>query len=202
MDSSFWQRDPDVVAKALLGRTIVVGTRSAVVLETEGYPRSSNTGVYKPILEMGPGEVYCPRKWNSLFLLIVTSDGGEGGGCVLIRSAEIENVLCDGPGKVTSHLHLGEESVRARGTTSWLNRSTLRITLSTPEFSAATPSPSVEPLVRGNGGEITEALIETLMPKIVDAYMAGHRGEGFARYLNTLLSKCGNVRELRELLEE
>lgn len=95
--------------KSLLGKKLQVGSHQAWILGAQGFSRKQNdTGLYRPILELAAGSVYCPRQRNSILFLIACHDGTTPGGCVLVREIEIEGSIFEGPGRVTEALGLAE----------------------------------------------------------------------------------------------
>jgi 3-methyladenine DNA glycosylase Mpg len=127
MNEKFWQEDPKEVAQKLLGKTMVFKNTRGIILKAEGFRRKTNTGIYKPIAEMAPGGVYCPRVRNSIIILIATFDNGRPGGCVLIKAAKIKNEVYNGPGKVAEQMGIVEP--RSTGQAKWIDKDTFAIHL-------------------------------------------------------------------------
>ena len=196
MDKTFWQGQPKAVARSLLGKSLICGDTEAVILKAAGYSRAQNEGdgLYRPLIELPPGAVYCPRRRNAVLLLIVTADGKESGGCVLMRTVEVGGVIYDGPGRVTNRLGLNEHGTSGR--TEWLDDDTFVVRIE------GVPAPRAlskhRPSIQGNG--IGKEVLESLMPRIVNKYLAEKPAKTFHSFLSTLLGECANVAELRKRL--
>ncbi|MBI3421271.1 MAG: hypothetical protein HY006_04345 [Candidatus Sungbacteria bacterium] len=199
INPEFWV-NPDKAARGLLGKLIIVGKITAAVLAAQGYTREDNEkGIYEPIVDMAPGEVFCPRQRNSIYLLIATLDHGQRGGCVLIRAVEVGGVNYNGPGVVSQALGIGEP--RITGHTEWKDERTLRIILPNTKLEpAAKPKRRVK-LQPGNG--ISMAVLHPHMPEITTKYMAmgANPGIGLEEFINGFL-QCKNVREFGRKLKE
>lgn len=194
MDEKFWQNvDPTAVARGLLGKVLVLNGVEAIVLAAEGYSKEQNTGIYLPVQSMQPGEVYCPRRRNSLLVLFVTGEGG----CVLVRTVEVNGVIHVGPGKSASAL--GVTQSKMCGNTRWLDEDTIALHFSQTSFEVVPPS-TPRPSRSQNG--IGEQTLRLLMPDIVQVYMLSHRKETFEDFLRDILGKCHTEWELRRFLRE
>lgn len=191
MDQPFWKQDPQPAAQRLLGKLLIVGSTEAWVLRTEGFSRSQNsTGIYKPILSMPPGDVYCPRSRNSILLLVVTQDGSDTGGCVLIRAAEIGGVVFEGPGKVTEALGITE--ARTCGKAELADDDTVVLHLGTSLTTVQPKSMSQRvPAARSLGW----AVIRRYMPTIAQKFFK-QSVRSFEEYLGNLLEGCSSEVEL------
>ncbi len=101
-----------MLARSLKGHTLVIGDKKAEILTAQGYAKRQNEGhPYTPVLEMKPGEFFCPQHRGSQLLLIACPDNGKPGGCVLIRKVKIGDEVFDGPGRVCKALGF-EDPVR------------------------------------------------------------------------------------------
>ena len=196
MDELFWRQQPQTVAQAMLGKLLVVGETEGWVLRTEGSPRAKNaTGIYKPMLEMAPGDVYCPRTRNSILLLIVTQDGVDIGGCVLIRSAEIGGTTFDGPGKVTEAF--GITVPRVSGTAEiGEDDDTVLVHLGTSRAKDQ-PKPS-RPRLRAYAA-IGWETVRRNMPRIAKCFLSQPLGR-FEDFLERILEGCTSEMELLKRL--
>ena len=194
--TEFWQQSPAAVARLLLGKTIIVGGQEATVLSTEGFRRAENgdNGLYRPMLEMEPGSIYCPRRRNAVLLLLVTADREAWGGCVLVRAIESGGCIYHGPGAVTNFLEIKEHATQ--GTTSWSDESTLVVRPDGIPDTKRRPLRKTQAVVAGNG--IGAETLARLMPKLTAAYMRLAPMEtAFQQFLNGLLAECSDANELR-----
>lgn len=196
MNPKFWQQNPDVVATQLLGKTVIAGTISADILSAQGYGRKENeSGLYKPILTMQPGQLYCPRQRNSILVLISTFDRGRPGGCILLRAIEKDSQICEGPGRVSECL--GIVHPRTTGSADWVDDDTLWLKLDTGLYPLA-QKPKAKKGKRESAGGVTDAELKRLMPQIAARYMETKPPARFQDYLNELLLKCKSATELRK----
>lgn len=96
-------------AKSLVGQKLVVGNREAEIVSAKGYSRKENEDpLYAPILDLEPGQVYCPRFRGAILLLIACNDGVSRGGCILVKEVRIGDEIHKGPGRVTAALGITE----------------------------------------------------------------------------------------------
>ncbi len=194
MKKEIWKKGPKTVAREILGWRLVFGSIDATILEVEGYSRKQNSsGIYTPLLNMAPGQVYCPRRRNSILCLIVTNDGDLSGGCVLIRSIEVNGVIYHGPGKVTSAL--GITDARALGHAELTDDEGVILhigSLLKTESRQRTP-PEWAPA----GNRIGKKALTRLMPRIIAKYMKDRPGVKFGEFLNRLLETSQNEADFR-----
>jgi hypothetical protein len=180
-------------AKAVVGRTLVAGSRQAVILETQGFSRASNDApLYKPMLELRPGDVFTPRQRNAILTLIVCMDGGQSGGCVILRSIEINGGIITGPGRVSEAL--GMTIPKDPGRVEEHDDGTLEL-----KMARLGPAKMPKPVRERRGNGIGDAVLTRQMPSIVKRFLhlsAEKRGT-FESYLNTLLDGCHDESELR-----
>jgi len=107
--TTFFEQGHKSLAKALVGRKLMVGGIEVEILSAQGFSRKENEApLYEPILSKVPGEVYCPRNRGAILLLVACQDVSLPGGCVLIRKVKIGEVEHNGPGKVTEALGITE----------------------------------------------------------------------------------------------
>ena len=197
MDQTFWQKEPNEVAKQLVGKTIIVGTVSATVLVAEGYTRKQNeSGLYKPILDMPPGQLYCPQHRNAILVLISTRYRGKPGGCVLLRAVEVNGSICEGPGRVAECL--GIIHSKTMGKAEVIDEGTFWFRLDTSEHPGA-KKPKVKARELHRNG-LTASELERVMPKIARRYLKQKPGMKFQDYLNDLLAQASTLAELQKLL--
>lgn len=182
---------------ALIGRTLTTGTGQCVILGAKGFSRSSNDApLYKPMLELRPGDVFTPRLRNAILLLTVCMDGKRSGGCVLINAIEINGHVVKGPGRVSEALGLtvpkdpGRMLEREDGTLE------LRMSRLGP------PKPASQPVRKRNTNGLGDATLSKHMPAIAKKFLKlpADGRSSFEEYLNQLLTDCHDERELRRRL--
>ncbi len=118
MDKSFFDRNPEIVAKELLGKILIVNNLRARIVETEAY-----FGEYDPASWASKGDNKVSRMMNEEFgkiliynvhkykmLNFVTGKIGQKG-AVLIRAVEPLNfqAKCTGPGLLTIALGINDK---------------------------------------------------------------------------------------------
>jgi DNA-3-methyladenine glycosylase len=126
---SFFQRDPLVCARALVGAELVWGRCSGVVVETEAYLTENDEACHtfkRPstrnfVARNLPGVAYVYFNYGVHWMLNVLVKGGPRDGLILIRALEpvagislmqkrrgVDDVrkLCSGPGKLTQALNV------------------------------------------------------------------------------------------------
>lgn len=105
------------LARSIKGSILVLGSIKAEIVEAEGYSRRENeSDPYAPVLNMQPGEFFCPRHRAALLLLIACPDNGKQGGCVLIRKVKIDERVVSGPGRVCQALGIGDPMTKGKMT--------------------------------------------------------------------------------------
>ncbi len=118
LSSRFFRRDPETLARALLGKRLVCGGRSGLIVETEAYlgpqDRASHARFGKTrrnAVMFGPGGVsyvYLCYGIYELFNVVAGSDGDPG--AVLVRALALapeqgsDHRVAQGPGKLTRAL--------------------------------------------------------------------------------------------------
>lgn len=189
------EMDHKEFARELMGMRLIVGGTTVTILEAEGYTRKQNADpLYRPLLEMPAGSVYCPRRRNAILTLIACHDGGSPGGCALLRAVEIDGAVVQGPGRVSetlgivTHAQQGTIVVHTEG----------MIELRLGNGKNAPPIKIPPPGGRGIGDET----VKRLMPLIVKAYLKAGKGKPFQDFLNVQLSVCPTERDLRRRLRE
>lgn len=173
--------------------------RRFTITEAEGYARSENEApLYRPIVDMEPGAVYCPRRRNAILTLVACLDDGARGGCVLIRGLEssADGVL-SGPSAVSTAL--GIIKPRMMGRLIELPARDLRL-----ELHSLGTTKRGSPRSRGarvmHETKIDRATIEALMPAIVDQWRAGGMKVRFDAYLRSLIETYRTPGALRRTL--
>ena len=124
---SFFERDPLVCARELIGTGLVWGKCSGVIVETEAYLTLNDEACHtftrpstRSFVERNrPGAVYIYFNYGVHWMLNLLVKGGERSGLILIRALEprqglelmkkrrgVEEIrrLCSGPGKLTQAL--------------------------------------------------------------------------------------------------
>lgn len=111
----FFQQSYRQLAKALIGRTFTFKRKEVEILQAQGFPRTENEApLYAPVIDMKPGEVFCPRHRGGILLLIACLDGNGPGGCILIRKVKIGDETYNGPGRVSEALKIEEHKTTGR----------------------------------------------------------------------------------------
>lgn len=188
-------------ADLICGRTLHAGGRRFTVMRAEGYSKKENEApLYRPILTMRPGEVYCPRRRNAILVLIACSDGQGRGGCVFIRELRTSTGgVFPGPTAVSQALGIMVPKTTGRVRESPNGDLHLELDAISSGTGSA-DSDSGQPKA-GNGG-IGAKTLERLMPEIADAYARDSSGQSFDAFLSDLLARCRTVGALRRALRE
>jgi DNA-3-methyladenine glycosylase len=126
---SFFERDPLVCARELIGTELVWGKCSGIIVETEAYLALNDEASHtftrpstRAFVELNlPGAVYIYFNYGVHWMLNLLVKGGERSGLILIRALEprrglalmkarrgVEDVrgLCSGPGKLAQALDI------------------------------------------------------------------------------------------------
>ena len=129
LQSSFFQRDPLVCARELVGTELVWGNCSGIVVETEAYLTLNDEACHtftrpsaRAFVERNDaGAVYIYMNYGVHWMLNVLVKGGARSGLILIRALEprrglavmkarrgVTDIhrLCSGPGKLTQALDI------------------------------------------------------------------------------------------------
>jgi DNA-3-methyladenine glycosylase len=129
LTSSFFQRDPLVCARELIGTELVWGKCSGIVVETEAYLTLNDEACHtftRPstrafVDRNAPGTVYIYMNYGVHWMLNVLVKGGIRSGLILIRALEprrgialmrerrgVDDLrrLCSGPGKLAQALDI------------------------------------------------------------------------------------------------
>lgn len=199
MNQSFWEREPSTVARSLLGLGLGVHGKEAVILHATPYEREEQErGLYKPMLAMQAGDVYCPKLMQSVLLLITTGKGRTLGSCIRIDDIELDGSRYQGPGRVSDALRI--VTAKAKGRAQVVDPLRVEVVFDTPPTQArlaARPRPQRKQPLGKDPGLNKEALAR-LLPKIVDKYLADNPAVSFEEYLNRLLAECETEWELRK----
>lgn len=184
-------------ASAAQGKRLVVGGRVAWVLRAKGFSRVQNDGgVYRPVMEMDPGQVFCPRMRNAILILVACYDGGKPGGCVLIDEIEIGGEIVKGPGRVSDALGLQEAKavgqIREDGCDLVLEIEGIR----------QKPPPALQLNPRRSLGKV---VLEKYMARLVKVYRLRKAAEvacTFEAVLKECVEHCRQENELRAWLRD
>ena len=126
---SFFERDPLLCARELIGTELVWGRCSGVIVETEAYLTLNDEACHtftrpstRAFVERNrPGAIYIYFNYGVHWMLNLLVKGGERSGLILIRALEprrgvalmkkrrgVEEIrqLCSGPGKLTQALEI------------------------------------------------------------------------------------------------
>ena len=124
---TFFEREPLICARELIGCEVVCGPCSGTIVETEAYTLTGDpachtflrASVRQFIAEQAPGTAYVYLNYGIHWLLNVLVKGGTMDGFVLIRALEphrgleemaerrrqsVPKLFCSGPGKLTQAL--------------------------------------------------------------------------------------------------
>jgi len=185
-------------AVLLRGKILRVGSKVYTINEAEGFARDENErGIYKPIVDMAPGEVYCPRARNTILFLIACHDGRGPGGCVLIRGLlSPDRGLIDKPGNVSAAL--GITVPKTTGRVVELPSGELQLELNDEQDSDASTVKVTIPRVDAGLGK---AVLKRHATKIAKAYARKGRGK-FQDFLDNLVTRCRTEAELLTALKE
>lgn len=195
MSQSLWENRASDVAVALKGRSLQVGSQEAVVLQASAYGRSEQErGLYRPMLDMKAGDIYCPRIRNTIMLCIVTGQGRTLGGCVRIDGIEINGARHTGPGAVSGAL--GITVPRSKGSARIAGVREVEINLDTIPLRKPSGSAQKQSLKTKYG--ISDKAMARLLPLIVNRYLADDPPVTFEGFLNTLLQECATETVLRQ----
>jgi DNA-3-methyladenine glycosylase len=127
LSCSFFQRDPLVCARELVGTELVWGKCSGIIVETEAYLTLNDEACHtftrpstRAFVERNePGAIYIYFNYGVHWMLNLLVKGGERTGLILIRALEPKRgmslmrkrrgldeirLLCSGPGKLTQAL--------------------------------------------------------------------------------------------------
>ena len=132
LPASFFQRDPLICARELIGMELIWGRCSGVIVETEAYTAENDEAAHtftrpsaRAFVEHNkPGAAYIYFNYGVHWMLNVLVKGGAVDGFVLIRALEPrrglslmrkrraledEKRLCSGPGKLTQALDITDQ---------------------------------------------------------------------------------------------
>jgi DNA-3-methyladenine glycosylase len=132
IDRTFFQGDPLICAKSLIGCELVWGETAGVIVETEAYAEHGDAASHtflrrgaREFIQKNPaGTLYVYLNYGIHWLLNFLVKGGEKNGFVLVRALEptcgLELMaerrglsdhrrLCSGPGKLTQALAINQQ---------------------------------------------------------------------------------------------
>lgn len=197
MSTSFWARSASGVAKSIAGMALRIGHHEAVILHASAYERDEpERGLYKPMLEMKAGDVYCPRLMNSILLCIVTGKGKSIGSRVRIDEIELRGVRFEGPGRVTDAL--GIVTANARGLAQIVDDLCVEVNLDVRPLQPSHDTRKKEPT---RTPKISKKTLAKHLPEVVRKFLAEKHPITFQEYLNVLLETCGTEWELRKRIQ-
>ncbi len=199
INPDFWEKkNPVAMAAAMVGRCVVVGDVEASVLVSEGYSRAGNDkGTYKPLLQTHPGHIYCATVMGHPLLLIACRSGNELGGCVRIKTIEVNGEKFTGPKAVAAKLGLVSKMT---GSGKWVDEFTYVIHpdgLPEPAFVAGTSACATV----GNE-KIGAKFIEQYLTMIVAKYLreCKTRHIGLHAFINELITQSPTKAAFKRLI--
>ncbi|HLD26239.1 MAG TPA: hypothetical protein VJC05_04325 [Candidatus Andersenbacteria bacterium] len=196
MNQNFWERSAAAVAQSLRGLTLAINGHEALMINVSPYERNSTErGLYKPMLEMPAGSVYCPRLMKSILLCIVTGKGKMQGSRVRIDDIEIAGRRYTGPGNVTEAL--GITVAKSSGTARLVSPLRVEVDLQGQPRRKAQPAPKRKGKIR-QAPPLSEQALVRLMPQIVERWLKDDPPISLEAYTNALLEECGTEYELRK----
>lgn len=194
--SSIFKLGVTDLAKALQGMELELPNGHVVTItQTESYRRVDNDrGVYKPMLDMRPGQVYVARVQSAFMFLVVALDGKDSGACVRIIGLDTpEAGEIVGGGRVgkyvgfTQHRMVGRIEERVGKPLRLIMEGAL-----TPEVPAT------------NGGskvKLTDRVLSRYADQLADHFRTNARdGESYEQFLERIKSEWGNEAELKKQL--
>ena len=132
IDRTFFQGDPLICAKSLIGCELIWGETAGVIVETEAYAEHGDAASHtflrrgaREFIQNNPaGTLYVYLNYGIHWLLNFLIKDGEGNGFVLVRALEptcgmelmakrrglsYHRRLCSGPGKLTQALAINQK---------------------------------------------------------------------------------------------
>lgn len=184
------------LAAQLQGRELQLPDgRVVTITQADAFDRASNSkGVYRPMLEMRPGQVFVARVQSAFMFLIVALEGPLAGACVRIKGLDTpEAGEIEGGGRVgkyvgfTEHRQIGRIEERAGKPLRLVMEGVL-----TPEIPAT------------NGGSkvrLTDRVLGRYADQLADHFRSSVRdGESYDAFLTRIKSDWGNEAELKRQL--
>lgn len=164
-NDDFFRHEYGDLAKNLIGRKVrLVDGTVFYILDAKGFPKEENDGLYKGVLDMAPGGIFCPKSHNNCLLLVACLSNGSIGGCVLVKGIEFaDGRTVEGSGRSSSAL-----GIVTHGTTGMMYERGGELALT---LNGAEP-PQMETAPSRQTGSITDADIRERMAKITKAYLA------------------------------
>ena len=190
----------DKVPDLLKGRILHANGKKFTINIAQGFAKDENDkGVYKPIVTMAPGRVYCPSVQGHVLMLIACRDGMQYGGCVLIREVlSSTGGAFDKPSKVAKALGInapkteGEILERPDGDLE------LKLTVN-PGAGLPIHEPKETAPVRRKADKNTFA---RLMPKITEAWERFGKKVPHRTFVQKLYDTCRYEDELLSALKQ
>ncbi|MBI4449939.1 hypothetical protein HY634_02690 [Candidatus Uhrbacteria bacterium] len=181
------------LASELVGRSLTVGARTVVIIETRPYPRrDTERPLYRKLLDLEPGGVYVSRQYNSTLCHILA----RGGGCVAIRTIAIHGKIVTGPGRVTAAL--GLTTPKSTGRLRKLRRGSLMIKMNVPIDLPPRQRQRGRRVMQGIGPVVLARFMSPLVRRWL-TFPPKTRGS-FPNHLKEVLRRCRNEHELRLFL--
>lgn len=184
------------LAQALQGQELELPDgRVITITQTEGYPRSQNDrGVYKPMLEMSPGQVFIPRVMSAFVFLIVALDGKQAGACVRIVGIDTpEAGEIGGGGRVSKYVGFTEH--RQVGRIEERMGKSLRLVME------GTLAPEVPATNGGSKVRLTDRVLSRYADALGGYYTNRPRaGESYDAFLTRIKSEWSNEAQLKKQL--
>ena len=183
------------LASQLQGRELQLPDgRVVTITQTEAYPRADNDrGVYKPMLDMRPGQVFVARVQSAFTFLIVALDGKLSGACVRIIGIDTpEAGEIEGGGRVgkyvgfTEHRQVGRIEERA---------GKLKLVMEGTLF------PEVPATNGGSKVKLTDRVLGRYADALGAHFMAhAQTGESYDDFLTRIKTEWDNEAELKKQL--
>lgn len=182
------------LAKALVDRRLRHGQRVATITETRHFPKSdTEKPLYRTLLTLTPGGVYTPRQYNSILCHVLAM----GGGCVSLRSIEIDGAAFAGPGRVTEAL--GLTTPKATGRMRELKNGDLVLEMTAP---IVKPKKATRPPRPPRVRKLSEDVLQRHMEALTVRWQRMKPRPNFRTYLESVIRQCPTEGALRRHLRE
>lgn len=194
--SSIFKLDFTHLAQELLGREIELPDgRVVTITQTDPFDRKSNEkGIYKPMLQMQPGQVFVARVQGAFMFLIVALGNKLSGACVRIKGLDTpEAGEIEGGGRVGKYVGFNEHRQIGR-IQERLGKPLLLIIdgVLTPEVPAT------------NGGskvKLTDRILTRYADQLGTYFMRNAReGESYETFLERIKTEWGTLAQLEQTL--
>ncbi len=200
---SLFDQDVHALSTSLQGMELELPDGSTVTITgTDTFTRDGNDrGVYKPMLDMRPGEVFAPKvQGHPMFLIVaLNTEGGESGACVRIIGLDTGDGRLSGGGRCgkfvgfTEHGQIGRIVEQANGTL------LLEVTGTLESRRPATSGTSTK---RRRKGPLSSAVTSQYMAELTTRYQqdAGD-GDTFEAWLPQVQADHNTEAKLRRFLK-